>query len=391
MGGRIVLPDGTLQEAGSHRLERRDVPRLRPRARPLRPRFHVPARRGLLLRGLPAHAAAPVRAHGRLRRALRPRLLRGDGLLRPPARGGAARGLRPGRRHRAPGVRQQRRVARRPWRSSSATSPSSAPGTPPGSARSCPRRRRTRSRRATAPRPDAKRILVLEDRLPKPELGSGYPRSNRIIAELVAAGADVTFFPMFRHRETWADVRRVLDPAVQVMLHAAADQLRPFLQSRRGVFDAILVCRPHNMQALLDAVGGDRDLLDGVQVIYDAEAVFARRTLLEARAGRRSRAGRGGARPGRGGDGADPRGGRRALRLPGRAAGVPGSRRAQRAAPRLCAGGGAHAGHLRRAGRLRLPRRRATTTTRRTRTRCAGSPARCCRSCGAGSVARRCN
>jgi hypothetical protein len=70
------------------------------------------------------------------------------------------------------------------------------------------------------------------------------------------------------------------------MIRAGADELRPFLESRRGEFDAVLVCRPHNMQSFLDAVGADRErLLAGAKLIYDAEAVFAGRAILEAGTG----------------------------------------------------------------------------------------------------------
>ncbi len=132
-------------------------------------------------------------------------------------------------------------------------------------------------------RPGARRVLMIEDRVPKPELGVGYPRSHRLLRELAAAGAEVTLYPMFRHPETWAEVREVVGPTVQVMLRAASDELRPYLESRRGEFDAVLVCRPHNMQAFLDATGADRArLLSGARLIYDAEAVYVRRGILEA-------------------------------------------------------------------------------------------------------------
>ena len=125
------------------------------------------------------------------------------------------------------------------------------------------------------------RLLVIEDRLPKPELGAGYPRAQALVAELVEAGAEVTFFPTFRHDETWSGVRRVLGPDVRFIIGGAADTLRDFLDSHRGDFDAILVCRPHNMRALLDAVGPDRAVLGDIMLIYDAEAVFEGRKLQE--------------------------------------------------------------------------------------------------------------
>lgn len=133
---------------------------------------------------------------------------------------------------------------------------------------------------ARVARPDAKRVLVIEDRVPKVELGSGYPRSNAIIGELVAAGAAVTLFPTFRHDETWPEIRKALGPSVEVMIDAEGGQLRPFLAARRGYYDAILVCRPHNMRMFEEAISADRSLIGRAMILYDAEAIFARRSIL---------------------------------------------------------------------------------------------------------------
>ncbi|HEY8612576.1 MAG TPA: rhamnan synthesis F family protein, partial [Roseomonas sp.] len=123
------------------------------------------------------------------------------------------------------------------------------------------------------------RVLVIEDRVPKVELGTGYPRANRLLHELLRAGADVTLFPVYRHPETWHGVRRALDKRIEVMLLADASQLRTYLEARRGHFDAIIVCRPPNMASFEEAVGPDRDLIGKARVIYDAEALFVTRTL----------------------------------------------------------------------------------------------------------------
>jgi GT2 family glycosyltransferase/glycosyltransferase involved in cell wall biosynthesis len=126
----------------------------------------------------------------------------------------------------------------------------------------------------------AKRVLMIEDRVPKTILGSGYPRSGDLIDALINAGALVTFYPMFYHVESWPEVRQSIDPRVEVFIQGSASQLRAFLQSRVGYYHAFLVCRPHNMRGFLDAVGPDRELLGDGKIIYDAEAVFARRDLL---------------------------------------------------------------------------------------------------------------
>ncbi len=123
------------------------------------------------------------------------------------------------------------------------------------------------------------RVLVLEDRVPKVELGTGYPRANCLLHELVQAGAQVTFFPMFRHREDWHGVRKALDKRIEVLISAEASELHDYLVARPRQFDAILVCRPQNMEAFLQAIGPERGLLGGAALLYDAEALFVTRTL----------------------------------------------------------------------------------------------------------------
>ena len=132
------------------------------------------------------------------------------------------------------------------------------------------------ARTARSSRP---RVLVIEDRVPKVELGSGYPRSNLLLHELLRAGADVTLFPTWRHPETWPEVRRALDKRIEVLIAAEASQIRPYLEARRGHFDAIIVCRPPNMASFEEAVGTDLDLIGSARVIYDAEALFVTRAL----------------------------------------------------------------------------------------------------------------
>lgn len=132
---------------------------------------------------------------------------------------------------------------------------------------------------ARTARSSAPRLLVIEDRVPKVELGTGYPRANRLLHEFVEAGAQVALFPMFRHAETWHGVHKALDKRVEVLIRAEAAQLRDYLVARSRHFDAILVCRPSNMEAFLEAVGAERGLLGGAAVLYDAEALFATRTL----------------------------------------------------------------------------------------------------------------
>ncbi|WP_083745253.1 glycosyltransferase [Variovorax sp. KK3] len=134
---------------------------------------------------------------------------------------------------------------------------------------------------ARAARNDARRLLFIEDRVPHAKLGAGYPRSNALLREVAAAGMQTTLFPMFRHAETWDGIRRSVPDSIEVMHGYDAGGLKAFLQERRGYYDAILVCRPHNMQEFLAATRDRPDLLGNARVFYDAEALFASRKLIE--------------------------------------------------------------------------------------------------------------
>jgi len=78
-------------------------------------------------------------------------------------------------------------------------------------------------------------------------------------------------------------VRHSIDPSIEVIINGSSAGLQPFLEARAGYYDGIVVCRPHVMQAFLGAVSSDRHLIDGAAVLYDAEAIFARREQLKSR------------------------------------------------------------------------------------------------------------
>lgn len=125
------------------------------------------------------------------------------------------------------------------------------------------------------------RLLMIEDRIPHRQLGAGYPRSNDLVRELDRR-SHLTFFPMFEHPETWQSIRQSIPDTVEVIKEGSSAYLEAFLRARRGSFDAIVIARPHNMSVLTDIVERDAAILAGAKIIYDAEAIFARRTLLQS-------------------------------------------------------------------------------------------------------------
>lgn len=120
----------------------------------------------------------------------------------------------------------------------------------------------------------AGRVLVIEDRVPFPSLGAGYPRSSRLLHELHRQDWLVTMYPLVSPEDRWNDIRAAFPPTMEVALGHGEAGLAEFLRARDGYYDAILVSRPHNMQRFLAARGGTHR---NARLIYDAEAIFATR------------------------------------------------------------------------------------------------------------------
>lgn len=126
-------------------------------------------------------------------------------------------------------------------------------------------------------------VLVIDDRVPHSMLGAGFPRANDLLHAMLAAGADVTLLPMQSLDETWRRIRESVPAEIEVLADRGRSDLRNVLAARRGHYDAVLVSRPHNMRELRAAIAREPNLLGGAALIYDAEAVFAVREVRERR------------------------------------------------------------------------------------------------------------
>ncbi|MEO8433493.1 MAG: glycosyltransferase family 4 protein [Pyrinomonadaceae bacterium] len=124
-----------------------------------------------------------------------------------------------------------------------------------------------------------KRILFIEDRVPHHHLGSGYPRSNEMIAELLRQGHSVTLYPMTFWDEDEASVYSDIDREVDVILREGRGGLKQFLRERLSEFDLVLVSRPHNMETLKFSLPRGRR----PRIVYDAEALFCIRDIEQRR------------------------------------------------------------------------------------------------------------
>lgn len=136
-------------------------------------------------------------------------------------------------------------------------------------------------------RKGCKRILIIEDRVPHVSLGSGYPRANAIVRILAEQGHAITLYPLQFPEDDWQNVYESLPDEVEVMLDRGRDGLAEFLRARCGYYDIIFVSRPHNMEVLRNIMAREPGLLGGIGspralLVYDAEALYALRDDVKA-------------------------------------------------------------------------------------------------------------
>ncbi len=124
-------------------------------------------------------------------------------------------------------------------------------------------------------------ILVIDDQVPFDHLGSGFPRARELLNALAAQGARVNFWPMRNFEGNWAEIRSVLSNRIEVTV----DDDRSFsdhIRKRWNSLDAIWISRPHNMARFLDECLDLLKLPERPFLIYDAEALFFEREKLKA-------------------------------------------------------------------------------------------------------------
>ena len=117
------------------------------------------------------------------------------------------------------------------------------------------------------------RIVYIDDRIPQRSLGAGFPRSNDIVTALSGMGHHVvccnSTFPL-----TANDIN-ALPPEVEIFDgYRNRDKL---VSEYMPAADVVWVSRPHNLKLLLQAYP---DVLSSrkFDLLYDAEAIFAPRT-----------------------------------------------------------------------------------------------------------------
>jgi O-antigen biosynthesis protein len=129
-------------------------------------------------------------------------------------------------------------------------------------------------------RSNTKRILFIDDQIPDYRLGSGYPRSYKILETLAEMGFRVTFLPLQESTANPEIATPLQLKQIEVMysVHGEKININAFLKSRSNYYDIVLISRPHNFR---EAIGAIKKYSKETKIVYDAEAIFALREIRQ--------------------------------------------------------------------------------------------------------------
>lgn len=130
---------------------------------------------------------------------------------------------------------------------------------------------------------DYPNVLIIDDRIPYPSLGAGYPRCCHILNTLAGMPVNVSFYPLLYPNDDWQDIYEILPPETEVILERGQAGLGQFLKERHGFYDTIMVSRVHNMEIFNSVLHDTPGLKLDCRIVYDAEAVTAPREILKRR------------------------------------------------------------------------------------------------------------
>lgn len=124
-----------------------------------------------------------------------------------------------------------------------------------------------------------KKILYIDDRVPHSDLGTGFPRANAIIHCIKELGYQLTIYPLnYPNEDHWKDAYRDIDPFIEITKGKGLNEFRSFIKSREKYYNYIWISRPHNLKSV------KKHLLayaSNCKIIYDAEAIFTDREIIK--------------------------------------------------------------------------------------------------------------
>jgi len=112
-------------------------------------------------------------------------------------------------------------------------------------------------------------VLLIDDKVPDPHFGAGFPRAYRLLISLIQLGHKITFFPTLKAN---------LEVINRDLLRTYGVEVCDDLQKLYRDVDVAIISRPHNMHYYMPVV---KETQPQAKIIYDTEALWYRRYDLQ--------------------------------------------------------------------------------------------------------------
>jgi GT2 family glycosyltransferase len=122
------------------------------------------------------------------------------------------------------------------------------------------------------------KILLLDDRIPAPNQGSGYPRAHSLVRCLNDLGYRVTFFPV-ADTTPWQPYTHELQNQGVEIFYGNRINILEFARKRFGFYGIIIISRYNNVRKNINTI---KECFKDAAVIYDSEALFSTREIIKA-------------------------------------------------------------------------------------------------------------
>lgn len=125
------------------------------------------------------------------------------------------------------------------------------------------------------------RVLFMDDRVPLKNLGAGFPRAKSILQVISEKGWFITFYPLNESNlvDDWQEIYEAIPDTIEVIRGYGMNKLENFLTDRAGYYDVLFISRPPNMMKINTLYNKNPDLFSGLKIIYDAEAIWSIREI----------------------------------------------------------------------------------------------------------------
>jgi GT2 family glycosyltransferase len=120
-------------------------------------------------------------------------------------------------------------------------------------------------------------IAVVEDMIPDRSIGSGFVRAADLVDTLLKSGHRVTLFAL--HYRAGLHPERLRQRGVEVVTCYGPDADPYPLEGREWDFDAVWICRTHNIFEWSKHVRRAKVVNPGLRVVFDTEAISSLRTM----------------------------------------------------------------------------------------------------------------